>query len=123
MRKARVCYDHLAGELGVRLFESLVEQKRLVRHGDGVTLTSSGERFFEGFGIDLPALGARRITCRACLDWSVRRHHLAGALVAAILSDVYARRWARRDLITRAVHFTPSGERAFARVFRLGPAT
>ena len=124
MRKARVCYDHLAGELGVRLFESLIEQKLLALRGDGIALTSPGERFCGDLGIDLPALArGRRVTCRACLDWSVRRHHLAGALGAAILARVYAHRWARKDLITRALHFTPSGEKAFERIFRLARST
>lgn len=120
MRKARVCYDHLAGEFGVRLFESLIAQAWLALRGDGIALTIAGKRALADFGIDVPALvNARRVTCRPCLDWTVRRHHLAGALGAAILTKVYGRRWARRDLTTRAVHFTPSGEREFVRAFRL----
>jgi len=122
LRKARVCYDHLAGDVGVRLFESLIAQKWLVLAGDGIALSPAGERALGDFGIDLPAvLGARRVVCRPCLDWSVRRHHLAGALGAAILSRIYARRWARKDLTSRALHFTPSGEQELARVFRLRP--
>lgn len=110
MRRARVCYDHLAGELAVALFESLVAQKWLALEGEGVAMTAAGRRHLADFGIDVQALDrARRVTCRLCLDWSVRRHHLAGGLGAALLSKIYTRRWARRDPVTRAVHFTPQG--------------
>src|SRR6185295_2210166 len=79
LRKARVCYDHLAGELGVLVFDAL-EQRRYLRSGsDGLELTRNGRRCFAELGIDVDALASRqRPLCRACLDWSVRRHHLAG---------------------------------------------
>src|SRR5438477_7764204 len=80
LRKARVCYDHLAGELGVRVFDSL-EQRRFLRSvGAELELTESGRRFCTELGIDVAALaGQRRRLCRACLDWTVRRHHVACA--------------------------------------------
>jgi DNA-binding transcriptional ArsR family regulator len=119
LRQARVCYDHLAGEMGVQLFESLIEAKRLARRGEALRLTREGERFCEGFGIDLAALGAsRRPLCRLCLDWSQRRSHLAGALGAALLTRLYALRWARRDRQSRAVIFTPAGRSHFDKTFR-----
>jgi hypothetical protein len=71
-------------------------------------------------GVDIPALQARRRPlCRACLDWSVRRNHLAGALGAALLARILALGWARRVPATRIVAFTPAGERAFAEAFGL----
>src|SRR6185436_1736063 len=73
LRKARVCYDHLAGELGVLVYDSLAQ---------------------------------RRPLCRACLDWSMRRHHLAGALGAAILGRCYDAGWARRVKGSRVVSFS-----------------
>lgn len=122
MRRARVCYDHLAGEMGVRLFESMIERGLLARLGDGIALTPAGESLCDEIGIVLPSPShGRRAACLLCLDWSVRRHHLAGALGAAILSKVFARRWATKDLVTRAVHFSSSGERAFARAFGFDP--
>jgi DNA-binding transcriptional ArsR family regulator len=123
LRKARVCYDHLAGELGVLVFDGL-EQRRLLRSGSGgLQLTRNGLRFFAAFGIDTDALvSRRRPLCRACLDWSVRRHHLAGALGAAVLDRCYALGWARRTKGSRVVSFSPSGEKALRERFHLeGP--
>ncbi len=111
LRKARVCYDHLAGALAVGLFERVVQQGWIESLGEGLALTSSGTRAFEAFGIDTQRLAsARRVTCRRCLDWSVRRYHLAGGLGAAILDRIFSQGWAQKDLNTRAVHFTARGE-------------
>jgi DNA-binding transcriptional ArsR family regulator len=120
LRKARVCYDHLAGELGVLVFDGL-EQRRLLRTGsDGLQLTRNGQRFFAGIGIDSEALvSRRRPLCRACLDWSVRRHHLAGALGAALLDRCFELGWARRAKDSRVVNFSPSGEQALRERFLL----
>jgi DNA-binding transcriptional ArsR family regulator len=118
LRKARTCYDHLAGELGVFVLESL-SQRKLVRAGDReLRVTQAGADFFAGLGIDLDALQTtRRALCLTCLDWSVRRHHLAGALGAAILDRCFSLRWATRKRGTRVVYFSALGERALRREF------
>jgi DNA-binding transcriptional ArsR family regulator len=120
LRKARVCYDHLAGELGVLIFDSL-KQRRLLRSGDeGPQLTEEGRRFCRELGIDVEALASeRRPLCRACLDWSMRRHHLAGALGAAVLGRCLALGWARRAKGSRVVTFSSIGERALRQRFSL----
>lgn len=117
MREARVCYDHLAGEKGVALLDYLV-LRGLVRIGDGTAaLSGEGREWFEAFGIDVGALAAsRRPLCRACLDWSVRRSHLAGSLGAAMLDAIIRRKWARREQGSRVVSFTPPGRLAFERL-------
>jgi DNA-binding transcriptional ArsR family regulator len=113
MRLARVCYDHLAGELGVRLHEALIQDGSIVATGDGLGLTPSGRARFVAEGIDVTSLERRgRAVCRACLDWSERRHHLAGPLGAALLRLVLERGWAKRDAGGRAVRFTPKGRAA-----------
>jgi len=118
LRRARVCYDHLAGDLGVALFDGLVERRILVRRDAELALSRRGEDFARDFGIDLDAArAARRALCKDCLDWSVRRSHLAGALGAALLDRFYALGWARREKASRVVSFTPSGLRAFERTF------
>lgn len=120
MRKARVCYDHLAGEMGVRLFDSLVHRGSLVAKGSDVRLTRRGEAFLEDFGIEPAALASsRRPLCRACLDWSQRRHHLAGQVGDALLARICGLGWARHDRHGRTLHFTPQGELKFNRRFPL----
>ncbi len=118
LRRARVCYNHLAGEMGVRMFDSLRAAGHVEGDEENVLLTPSGRDFAEGFGIDLKALEAkRRPLCRSCLDWSMRRTHLAGSLGIALLDGMYQRGWARRVEGTRVVAFSPEGERQFARLF------
>lgn len=116
LREARVCYDHLAGARAVALAEAMVSRK-LVVDGEAPRLTDEGHGFLAGLGIELGA-GSRRPLCRTCLDWSERRHHLAGRLGAAILDHVIARGWARRGE-GRLVSFTPQGAAAFDAAFGL----
>ena len=118
LRRARVCYDHLAGDLGVQMFDTLLRQK-LVRQSQGsVGLSAQGERFVQEFGIDLAALPrSRRPLCKTCLDWSARRSHLAGVLGSAMLARMYELKWASREPGSRIVSFTRSGERQFQALF------
>jgi DNA-binding transcriptional ArsR family regulator len=114
LRRARVCYDHLAGEAAVRLLDRL-QAEQLIRDQDGsLVLTTDGDAWCGTLGIDLDALRAkRRPLCRSCLDWSERRPHLAGALGAALLEQFFTRRWARRVARSRAVILSPRGESFF----------
>jgi DNA-binding transcriptional ArsR family regulator len=114
MRFARVCYDHLAGAMGVRALEALVGRGIVVATADGLGLSSAGRERFRAEGVDLDGAERKgRPLCRACLDWSERRHHLAGAAGAALLQLLFARGWARRDARSRAVAFSPAGLAAF----------
>lgn len=121
LRHARLCYDHLAGELGVALFDSFMRNKWM-HPGPEKTfaLTRLGSVKVSTFGIELSELqsGARPV-CRACLDWSVRRHHLAGALGAAILDQIIERRWATQKRGSRVLEFNRMGESGLRRVFQL----
>ena len=120
LRKARVCYDHLAGELGVHVYDSLVARRLLHNTGDTVTLASGARHFFDALGVDVEALAhERRPLCRACLDWSMRRHHLAGAVGAALLRRCLDTGWARRTRGSRVIVFTPPGEAALREHFPL----
>ena len=111
MRKARVCYDHLAGEMGVLLFDRLVELDWLKVGADGLDLTVKGEQSLKEQGVPLDHLKTkRRPLCRSCLDWSERRQHLAGSLGAALLDQITNRNWARREQGSRIVTFSPEGE-------------
>jgi len=118
LRKARVCYDHLAGELGVLVFDSLQQRRLLRSRDDELELTAPGRQFCREIGVELEALQRqRRPLCRACLDWSVRSHHLAGALGAALLGRCFADGWARRATDSRVVTFSALGESALRERF------
>lgn len=123
LRHARVCYDHLAGEMGVRLYDSLSARGFLVHTADGLGLSAAGRAFVQGLGVPEAALApGRRPLCRDCLDWSERRNHLAGRLGRAFLATVEAKGWARRSPGSRVITFTPPGKRAFLAAFPLPPA-
>lgn len=118
MRQARVCYDHLAGDYGVRMFDSLTAAGAFAPSADGLALTAAGRERIAGLGVALAPLDtARRPLCRTCLDWSVRRSHLAGGLGAALLRRMYDLNWARRAPDSRVVAFAPRGAAAFEAAF------
>jgi DNA-binding transcriptional ArsR family regulator len=114
LRKARVCYDHLAGEHGVLLHEALCRMKAFAAVPDGLTLSRRGTEWFNRFGINTRQMATqRRAFCRPCMDWSERRQHLAGALGAALLARIFAQGWAKRVAGSRVVAFSARGEKAF----------
>jgi len=121
LRRARVCYDHLAGDLGVQMLDSLRRQKLVRQHKQEIELTAEGERFLDhALQIDAATLThPRRPVCKACLDWSERRHHLAGTLGAALMRRFTDLKWAARDPApgSRVVHFSRQGEKRFAALF------
>lgn len=119
LRKARVCYDHLAGDLGVLMFDGLIAQGHLRIREDSVESAPGADRQFREWGLDIDSLHKqRRVLCRHCLDWSVRRYHLAGSLGAALLGDILQRGWARRSRESRLITFTIQGEALFLRRYR-----
>lgn len=126
LRLARTCYDHIAGALGVALYErfnTLGWFARTTSADGGYDLTAAGMRGLEAVGVDVEAArGLRRRFAYPCLDWSERRPHLGGALGAAVLDRFIARRWVVRDLDSRALEITPNGRREMRRHFGLPQA-
>lgn len=113
LRKARVCYDHLAGEMGVLIYEGLISRAMLERRGNSLSVTQAGREWFGKLKIDVEAAAnSRRTLCRPCLDWSERRTHLAGSLGKALLDRVEALGWARREPKSRVLMFSTTGERS-----------
>jgi DNA-binding transcriptional ArsR family regulator len=120
IRRARLCYDHLAGQLGVGIGDALVASRRLVLQGDTYALPAAGRRWFERFGIEVGALErARRPLLRSCIDWTERREHLGGSLGAALASHLLERDWLRRKRGARTLLVTTAGRRGLMRVFGL----
>jgi DNA-binding transcriptional ArsR family regulator len=110
LRWARMCYDHLAGVVGVAVTETLVTQDD-VRAVDGsFVLGTEGGAVFGELGIDVDALRRqRRPLVRPCMDWTERRHHLAGGIAAALASELARRDWIRPQAGSRVVVVTPAG--------------
>jgi DNA-binding transcriptional ArsR family regulator len=124
--RARTCYDHLAGRLGVRLFETLVKRKALrmppplpadARAGSThpLELGPAAEPVFAEFGVDVSdALKGKRSPGYACRDWTERRPHLGGGLGAALWARFVEEGWMQRKPGTRAVLITPKGQRTLS---------
>ncbi|WP_288584766.1 MULTISPECIES: ArsR/SmtB family transcription factor [Lysinibacillus] len=120
LQDARTCYDHLAGKLGVQLTESMLKAGYLTLEGKQFVLTDEGILFFTTFGIDLTALKRkRRSFSHACLDWSERRYHLAGALGCELLNQFFNLGWLLRVPSIRAIKVTEKGKTGFKEVFHL----
>jgi DNA-binding transcriptional ArsR family regulator len=114
MARARTCYDHLAGELGVAIADAMVGRGYLALDEDAGELTAEGMKFLGGLGIDLHSpTRSRRVFCRPCLDWSERRPHVAGRVGAAIADLAFQQDWVRRRPQGRSVEITSAGHSAF----------
>ena len=118
IRRARLCYDHFAGKLGVAMTSAMVERGWLVPEDRDFRLTESGEAFFAGLEIDLDAARSkRRMFARQCLDWSERRPHLAGSLGAALAERAFDEGWVKRTRQPREVAITSHGKTELERHF------
>lgn len=118
MRNARICYNHLAGEAGVQIFDSMLARSYLAQAGEDLSLTDSGAGFMAALGLDLERLKPGRAPlCRSCLDWSERRSHLGGLLGRALFDHMQEKGWISRDKTSRIVRFQPKGRLAFDQAF------
>ena len=113
--RARTCYDHLAGKLGVALADAMTE-RGLLDWSDGIALTPSGLAWLEDLGIQVEPRRGRAVV-RSCLDVTERRPHIAGALGAALLHHYKEQRWLSAVPESRKLLVTPLGSDMFARVF------
>jgi len=122
LARARLCYDHLAGRLGVELLEAMQRSGWLTSRD--VSLTAPGRASLTGLGLPVDDLAARRRPLvRACPDWTERRPHLAGGLGAALAAHFVERDWVRRRTRGRGLDITQAGSEALARTWSLAPTT
>lgn len=120
LRQARMCYDHLAGRLGVVLAEKLQEKKWVFLEGRDFQVTDNGKDQFEQFGIDWAELErSRRLFARRCIDWSERKPHIGGVLGAALATRFMELDWIRRGTRNRVVFLTNEGRRCFMKIFEV----
>jgi len=120
LRQARTCYDHIAGLLGVRLADRLIERELVILGEEAGEVTPAGAELLSGLGVDLSAARAsRRVFCRPCVDWTERRPHIGGAVGAALASRCFELRWIERVRDSRALTVTPAGRRGLKEAFEL----
>ncbi len=120
LQRARTCYDHLAGQLGVALADAFEQQRLIAVSDSGWTLTSRGEQRLGTLGVDTSALHrGRRPLLRPCLDWTERRPHMAGLLGQALASRFLDLDWVRRSPASRAVLVTALGEQQLLTEFTI----
>jgi len=120
LRHARMCYDHVAGRLGVSIVEALLSRRLLRWREESLELQPPGRRWFERLGVDVGSLErGRRPLLRGCLDWTERREHLGGALGAALATELLERDWVRRERGTRALLVTRDGRSGLTRTLGL----
>ncbi len=115
---ARLCYDHLAGKLGVALADALVAMGALAFVGSTASLTSDGIALLQRLGIAIASESSRKALCRPCIDWSERRPHIAGMVGGALASLALDRNWIVRKADSRAVTVTAAGIDAFRTLFQ-----
>ncbi|AJT67772.3 hypothetical protein T261_6156 [Streptomyces lydicus] len=113
LHHARTCYDHIAGALGVAITDAMTERGLLARDY-GLVLTCAGARWLTALGIpDTVPSAAHRAHVRTCLDWTVRRRHLSGAVGAALYRHAVDREWIVKAPATRILTVTDAGRAAF----------
>jgi DNA-binding transcriptional ArsR family regulator len=118
IRHCRTCYDHLAGKTGVAITDSLLKQKIIHESNNNFSLGPKGERWFNSIGIRTQNLQTgRRPLLRRCLDWSERRHHMAGTLGALLLNKMLEDDWLRRTRNSRVIVITAKGEKMIQKHF------
>jgi DNA-binding transcriptional ArsR family regulator len=123
LRAARMCYDHIAGRIGVGIADALIGRGHVAFEGDAGEVTETGRPFFAKLGIDLtPPVKGRRVYCRSCLDWSERRAHIAGHVGAQIAQFCFERKWLARKPASRALTTTPQGAKMLASAFGIDSA-
>ncbi|CAM3791812.1 Helix-turn-helix domain protein [Vibrio aerogenes CECT 7868] len=116
LQQARTCYDHLAGEVAVKIYDYLLKHKWITSLGDA--LTSKGKAQFARLGIPTDNKTKRK-KCSACLDWSERKFHLGGYAGAALFQCFEENKWIERVPGYREVRITKSGQAAFKKYFDL----
>jgi DNA-binding transcriptional ArsR family regulator len=120
LRRARTCYDHLAGQLGVALADAFERDGVLAAADGGWRLTGDGQRRLAALGVDTAAAPpSRRPLLRPCLDWTERRPHVAGALGRAVTDRLLALGWVRRSPQSRALLITAPGEQRLLAEFAI----
>lgn len=118
LKCARRCYGHLAGELGVAQFAMVMRCKYLEHTERGLQLTAFSQVWLAELGVILSRVSSARLAY-ACMDWSERKDHLAGALPKALLEHYVAQQWLTTQRDSRALRLTPKGQQVLIPLLQL----
>jgi len=123
MRMARMCYDHIAGRLGLALTSRLLADGAIVFGDEGGMVMPEASAVLKGWGMDVapldgPGTGTRP-GCRPCLDWSERRPHVAGKLGAMVCTHCIDQGWLVRRAGGRSLSVTALGAEKFQAILGL----
>lgn len=120
VRYCRTCYDHLAGKVGVLIEENLTSQGFIELKNKTYLITKDGNKFFSDFGLDLTELQKqKRNFAKSCLDWSERKHHIAGSLGNALFEKMLELDWIRKTKNSLAIFITSLGTRGLKDKFKV----
>ncbi len=124
LKYARSCYCHLAGELGVRQHDALLNHGVMARAADGsLALSKDASKWLHGAQFSDEAIALLQRDSKktrfaySCMDWSERREHLAGVFATKLLAHFIETGWLRKDANSRAITTTPPGARALEKLF------
>lgn len=117
---ARTCYNHLAGEVGVKITKALITKKIITPIDQTYIVSSYGQEWFKEFGIDIKQIEKqKRSFAHPCLDWSERKHHLAGALGDVFLETMLQKDWFRKHKNTRELVVTSKGKQYLKKLLNI----
>ena len=119
LRRARTCYDHLAGELGVAIADAIVRSQGIILPATGAIVSGVDHAFFNKLGIAVNGVNGRRPMCRLCMDWTERRFHVSGRLGAALARYAFDQGWIERRDGTRALSVLQAGIAGLREAFNL----
>ena len=119
MVRARSCYDHIGGKLGVALADAMLDRGWIVFEETAGIVTETGQKALGRAGILMASAKKSHVQCRPCLDWSERREHVAGPLGKGLMVFLMDQGYVRRIGETRGLTVTRSGEVALWDLFGL----
>lgn len=115
---ARLCYDHLAGYVGVAIADAMKKRRLIDNRDQKFEIRDSGRRWLKRFGITVEDLEkSRRKLASCCLDYSERRSHIGGALGAALAKRGFDLKWFVQHPRHRGLKITPAGAEGLMRTF------
>ena len=111
LRNARLCYDHIAGTLGIKITDALLRFNYIQLENDIFYITELGINKLIELEIIIPGLkDIEELSGIKCYDWSEKKYHIAGRLGKVITSGLIGLGWIKKSLTNREVGVTENGK-------------